>query len=112
LRKLPFFKFYRNDRALKLRYFLENEIQIDYTENPSMFELAGQHCLQRHSDALILKVNVAYRPELDSLLPQERLAENSKRKESMTLSDYNEDRKISVYTFYDPDENFHFLSSD
>ena len=112
LKKLPLFSVYRNDREMKMRYFLEYYVLMEKTEEVSLFDLPGRHFLQRQNDTLTLKARVAYRPSLESLVPREELINYSKRKESATLSDYNEERTFSVSAFYDPDENFHFLSSD
>ena len=112
LKKIPLLSVYRNDRELKMRYFLENEILMDRQENPSMFQLSGLHFLQRQNDTLVIKAKVAYLPSLDSLIPKSELTSPSKRKESATISEYGEDRRFSIYAFYDANENFHFLSSD
>ena len=96
---------------MKRRYFLNYSVLINSGENPTMFDLPGRHFLQRQNDTLILKAKVAYKPSLDNLVPKEELITPSNRKESASLSDYD-DKTFSVYTFYNPDENFHFLSSD
>ena len=38
--------------------------------------------------------------------------QESKRKTSVAFSDYDGDKKVSVYTFYDPVLDFTFISSD
>ena len=70
LKKIPLFRVYRNDRQLKMRYFLENAILIDTVENPCIFDLPGRHYLQRQNDSLLLKAIVSYLPSLDRLLPK------------------------------------------
>lgn len=80
LKKIPLFRVYRNDRELKMRYFLENSIVIDTTDSPCIFDLPGRHYLQRQNESLLLRAMVSYLPSLDHLLPKEKLNTPSKRK--------------------------------
>ncbi len=70
LNKLPLFSVYQKDKQLKARYCLDYKVLFDYDKYLSIFDLRGQHFLQRQNEALKLYAKVAYRPSLDGLTPK------------------------------------------
>jgi hypothetical protein len=51
-------------------------------------------------------------PSFKFLSEKQSLVEESKRRISIATSEYDGEKKVSVYAFYDPDLDFTFLSSD
>jgi len=113
LNKLPLFSIYQKDKEIKAKYMLDYKILFENSKNNSLIEIKAKDFIYRENCAVRIKAKVSYVPSLDFLKDDNEGMEMWKqRKESVATSDYDNDRKVSVYTFYDPDLDFHFLSSD
>lgn len=80
LNKLPLISLYQRDRQMKARYCLDYRIIYEKSREASIFELRGQHYLQRQNESLSLYAKVSYSPSLDFLCPHSSLSSPSKRK--------------------------------
>jgi hypothetical protein len=92
---------------------LDYKILFEKTHNPSIIEIKAKDYILRQNHALKIRAEIAYAPSLQfDREDTEGIEVWKQRKESIATSDYDGDRKVSVYTFYDADLDCHFLSSD
>jgi hypothetical protein len=113
LNKLPLFSIYQKDREMRARYMLDYKILFENTAHASIVEVKAKDFVYRENSAFRIRAKISYVPSLEFLREENEGMESWKqRKESVATSDYGNDRKVSVYTFYDADLDCHFLSSD
>ena len=75
-------------------------------------DIRAKDFIIKENKSLKINLEINYMPSFISLKISKNIMQENQRKLSQATSDYEGQKKVSVYAFYDPDLDFTFLSSD